>query len=105
MIRRLVLVFSLALAGVGVYLISRVHQTENVCSHNASPLTGAGVGANCMNMVSFYYIGFAIVLAGFIIFVLALISRSKAEREGRRNSRRRAAERIKERENNPIRNM
>jgi len=104
-IRRVVLVFSLALMGVGAYLIGRVHQTESVCSHNSSPLTGAGVGANCMNMVSFYYIGFAIAIAGFIIFLLALISRSKREKDERHNSRQRAAQRIKNRENNPIRNM
>ncbi len=88
-----------------MYLIARVHHVENVCSHNASPLTGAGIGTNCENMVSFYYIGFAIILAGFIIFLLALISRSKRERDARRSSRRQAARRMKDRENNPIRNM
>ncbi len=99
------LVLSLALAGVGVYVIANVHHVENVCSNNASPLTGAGLGVNCENVVSFYFIGFAIIIAGLIIFMLALITRSKRERDARRSSRRQAARRIKDRENNPIRNM
>lgn len=98
MIRRITIALSLAVIGAGVWTITRVDHVNSVCSSNSSPLTGAGLGPNCENVVSFYFIGFAFVLLGLILLMLTLLSRAKKERVSRRQSARRAESKARQRE-------
>ncbi len=98
MIRRFAMALSLAAIGVGIWTITRVDHVNSVCSNNASPLTGAGLGPNCENVVSFYFIGFAFILLGLILLMLALLTRAKRERVSRRQSALRAETKSRQRE-------
>jgi hypothetical protein len=92
------MLLSLAAIGAGIWTITRVDHVNTVCSNNASPLTGAGLGPNCENVVSFYFIGFAFVLLGLILLMLSLISRAKSERVSRRQSALRAETKMRQHE-------
>lgn len=80
MMRKSFLLLSIAAVAVGIWLIVRVHPLNGVCSSNSSPLTGAGISANCMNMVSFYFVGFALIVGGLIVMMLAMFSMAKHRR-------------------------
>lgn len=97
MIRRITIVLSLLVAGAGVYLITRVHSLNAECASNASPLTGAGVKPDCMSSVSLYFIGFVLVIGSMLVLMLAFMSMKRRDRDDRRESARRASERIRER--------
>lgn len=103
MIRRVIILASLAVAGAGVYLITQVGTLNAECSSNASPLTGAGVKPDCMNSVSLYFIGFVLLIGALIILMLAFTSMKKHDRDDRRQSAARASDRIHERDANPSR--
>jgi len=66
---------------VGIWLITRVDAVNNACSVNASPSTGAGVSPNCMNMVSMYFLGFALIIGGLVFLLLALLAMAKRVRD------------------------
>jgi hypothetical protein len=84
-IRRITVLLGLATLSVGVWLITRAHEVTTACSSNASPLTGAGLSLNCMNMVSFYFLGFALAVGGLVIMMLALFAMVKREHRARRS--------------------
>ncbi len=90
MIRKAAIILSLATIGVGVWLLSRVHAINDACSSIASPLTGSGLRIDCQNMVSYYYIGFALLLGGLLVLGLTLFAVAQRQRELR--ARRESAE-------------
>jgi cytochrome P450 len=75
----------LATLSVGVWLITRAHDVTTTCGSNASPLTGAGLSSNCMNIVSSYCWGFALAVGGPVIMMLALFAMVKREHRARRS--------------------
>lgn len=80
-VRRATIVLSLLSLGVGVWLVARVHDVDNACKSVASPLTGSGLRINCQNMISYYYVGFALTLGGLIILGLALFGLARRRRD------------------------
>lgn len=84
-------------AGAGIYIITRVHSLNANCSSNASPLTGAGVKPECMSSVSLYFVGFILLIAAILTFMLAFMSMKKRDRADRRESAKRARSRLGER--------
>ena len=98
MIRRIIILLSLGVAGAGVYLITQVTTLNADCSSNASPLTGAGVKPDCMNSVSLYFIGFVLLIGALIVLMLAFMSMKKRDRDDRRLSATRASDRLRARD-------
>jgi ABC-type proline/glycine betaine transport system permease subunit len=66
---------------VGSWLIAKEHSLATVCSTTAA--TGVGLGAQCMNAVSSYFIGFALIAGGLVILMLAVFLMSKREDQRR----------------------
>jgi hypothetical protein len=71
---------------VGSWLIAKEHSLAGVCSTTAA--TGVGLGAQCMNAVSSYFIGFALITGGLLILMLSvfLMSRREDQRHFRRQN-------------------
>lgn len=81
---------SLAATGLGIWLIAQAHSFNAAC--NASPLSGAGAGlsVNCINKVSFLFLGFAVVVAGLftlLLVILMMVKRNRSEHNYRENSK------------------
>lgn len=81
MTRRVVIFLSLATMAVGSWLIAKEHSLAGVCSTTAA--TGVGLGAQCMNAVSSYFIGFALITGGLLILMLSVFLMSKREDQRR----------------------
>jgi hypothetical protein len=75
--RRVTIFLSLATIAVGSWLIAKEHGMSAVCSSIAA--AGVGLGSRCMNAMSFYFIGFALMAGGLIILMLAVFFMSKHE--------------------------
>jgi hypothetical protein len=75
--RKVTIFLSLVTIAVGAWLISKEHSVASVCSATAA--TGVGIGAKCMSAVSSYFIGFALVGGGFVIFMLAFLLMAKRD--------------------------
>jgi hypothetical protein len=75
--RRITIFLSLATIAVGAWLVDKEHGVASACSTTAA--TGIGLGAKCMNAVSSYFIGFALVGGGLIIFMLAILLMTKRD--------------------------
>lgn len=98
MIRRATIILSLATIGVGAWLLSRVHSVNNACSSVTSPLTGSGLRIDCQNMVSYYYIGFALTLGGLLVLGLTLFAvRRRREHQARHERAQVARMRLRDR--------
>ena len=77
MSRKVTISLSLLTIAVGAWLISKEHSVASVCSTTAA--TGVGLGAQCMSAVSSYFIGFALVGGGLVIFMLAFLLMTKRD--------------------------
>jgi hypothetical protein len=86
--RRAAVVASLAMFGVGVWLLTKVHSVSATCTATVSIFTGKGVNPNCENVAAFYFLGFALTILGLIILTLALVSMARRDRDERRSRRR-----------------
>jgi hypothetical protein len=75
--RKITIFLSLITIAVGAWLVDKEHSVAAVCSTTAG--TGLGLGAKCMSEVSTYFIGFALVAGGLIIFMLALLLMTKRD--------------------------
>ena len=81
MIRRITFLLSLATIGVGIWVILRVGPTNAACDTTLSFNAGNGASVNCMNVVSSYFMGYALTIGGLLILALALWGMSKHERQ------------------------
>jgi ABC-type transport system involved in cytochrome c biogenesis permease subunit len=99
------ILLNLAAVVVGAVLITRAHSVTTAGSSNASPLVGAGVSCNCMNVVSPYFLGFALAIGGLVIMMLALFAMSWRERGERRASVRPAVHHLSDREEGSLRDV
>jgi len=88
LMRKVAVVLSVAMFGVGVWLLTKVHSVSATCTATVSLFTGKGINPNCENVASFYFLGFALTILGLIVLTLALVSMAKRDREERRNRRR-----------------
>jgi hydrogenase/urease accessory protein HupE len=86
--RKVAVVVSVALFGVGVWLLTRVHSVSATCTATVSLFTGKGVNPDCENVATFYFLGFGLTILGLIIFTLALVAMAKRDRDERRSRRR-----------------
>jgi hypothetical protein len=77
--RRTFTILSLITASVGFWLILRVHPLADACTLS-SPLTGTGVSASCMQMMTIYFMGFAVAVLGLMGLMLTLLSMVKHQR-------------------------
>ncbi len=80
-VKGVVISLGLATVAVGVWLLHQTHAVDLACRLNASPLTGAGVAPNCMNDVSFYFLGFVLTTAGAFAALAAAILLRRRRRE------------------------
>jgi len=86
MIRGFFAVVGAAAAGFGVWLIvvQNVHNRACDAAHpTLGQLTGQGMTSECLNIVWYYFCGFALLAFGLISLVTAL-SMMKKQRRGRR---------------------
>jgi hypothetical protein len=104
-IRKITIVIALAAVAVGAVLITRAHSVTTACSSNGSPLTGAGLSSNCMNMVSFYFLGFALAIGGLVIMMLALFAMGRREHGERRSAARPAVHHLRDQEKGSLRDV
>jgi hydrogenase/urease accessory protein HupE len=86
--RKSVIIVSVAMFGVGVWLLTRVHSVRNTCSATVSVFTGKGVVPNCENVASFYFLGFALTILGLVVLATALVAMARRDREERERRRR-----------------
>jgi len=64
--------FSLIVLGVGIWLVSRGDQVDRVCKVSSAASGGGEHFNHCVNLVSTYFLGYALTILG-VIFVLAAI--------------------------------
>jgi hypothetical protein len=105
LMRRVSIVMSLAALGVGVWLLTRVHEVSSVCSGTVSLTTGGGVSTNCMNQAATYFLGAALVMLSLLALAISLISMAKRERYDRRRVRRSAITSLQRREAERLRDV
>jgi hypothetical protein len=86
-VRKVSAVVSLAIAGVGIWLLTKVHTVSATCHATVSIFTGKGINPNCENVATFYFLGFALTMLGLIILSLSLVSMAKRDRVKRRRGR------------------
>ena len=61
-------------------MVTSVHQFKAVCNANTTQYTGSGESANCLRIVSSYFMGYALTIGSSIIVVLVLFSMLKRQR-------------------------
>jgi hypothetical protein len=75
MTRAFFFVVGAAFAGVGVWLIAHENVTNNACNAahaTLGQLSGVGETSACLNIVWYYFGGFALLAIGFISMVTAV---------------------------------
>ncbi|MFZ1063251.1 MAG: hypothetical protein WAN30_07250 [Acidimicrobiales bacterium] len=72
MIKRLSVVVSLAVLGIGVWLVSRGHEVDRVCKVNSVTTNGNQHFSHCMNLISTYFLGYALCILGFILLLMSI---------------------------------
>jgi uncharacterized membrane protein len=102
--RRVAIVIGMAIGGVGIWLLTKVHSVNATCTATVSIFTGKGVNPNCENVAAFYFLGFALTILGLIILTLALVSMAKRDRYERR-SRRKSISNIRRNEPQKLRDV
>jgi hypothetical protein len=70
--RKIWFVFSLIVLGVGIWLVSRGDQVDRVCKVSSAASGGSDHFNHCVNLVSTYFLGYALTILG-VIFLLAAI--------------------------------
>lgn len=78
--RKTFLILSVATLSAGIFLLIRTAPSNAACGSLASPLTGTGVSAKCADLLSSYFIGYALMVSGLIVMMLSLISMAKHKR-------------------------
>jgi hypothetical protein len=79
-IRNLAVVLSLAIIGAGIWLLTRIHDVVHSCSGGPVGVQ-VGLRSGCENDISFYFLGFAFLILGFITLSLALFTIKRHRRE------------------------
>jgi hypothetical protein len=79
-LRNIIVVISLAVTGAGGWILSRVHSVVSACSGIGSPLTGIGLKTGCESSLSLYFLGFAFITCGLVIFSLAMFAMKRRRR-------------------------
>lgn len=79
MTRKVTIFLSLVAVVVGVWLVSTEHSIAMVCSTTPRTGSGIGIGDKCVSAVSTYFIGVALMSAGVVIVILALLLLEKRD--------------------------
>ena len=72
-LKKISIVFSLAVLGVGIWLISRGDQVDRVCKVGNAAAGGNTHFNHCVNLVSTYFLGYALTILGVIFFLGAIM--------------------------------
>lgn len=78
--RKIAILLSLLSLAVGIWLLVRGHDLGTACSLQSNGTTGAGVSTDCMNRVTFYFLGFALTIGGLMALMLSLLAMAKRNR-------------------------
>jgi hypothetical protein len=78
---------------------------NGVCGPNAGSITGGGISASCMNMVSMYFLGYALTVLGLIVVAIALFTMARRERREQRLATRRAISTLHRRDPDSLRDV
>ena len=74
------LLLGLVTLSAGLWLLLRTAPANAACGALSSPLTGTGVSPNCQNLLSSYFMGYALMLGGLMTMLLSLLSMAKHRR-------------------------
>jgi hypothetical protein len=72
-IKRLSVLLSLGVLGIGVWLVSRGREVDRVCKVNAVAGNGSEHFGHCMNLISTYFLGYALCIIGFILVLMSFL--------------------------------
>jgi len=72
MFRKLVMLISLAIIGAGLWIIKTEHAKDAACSVHSGHTTSPSFNASCSSIITAYFAGFAIALAGSLIFIFTI---------------------------------
>jgi hypothetical protein len=72
-LKKISIVFSLAVLGVGIWLISRGDQVDRVCKVGSAAAGGNTHFNHCVNLVSTYFLGYALTILGLIFLLGSII--------------------------------
>ncbi len=86
MLRKLVLLLSIAAIGVGLFVIRTQHAKDAACMVHHGRASSFGMNSSCLAIVTSYFAGFAIVVIGCLAFVstLAIMKKKRRERHYRK---------------------
>jgi uncharacterized membrane protein len=96
MTRRVTIFLSLATIAVGSWLIAQEHTMSNACSTIAA--SGVGLSSQCLNAMSSYFIGFALLGGGIVVLMLAGLFMAKHEDDRRWHKERAAVIKMRHKE-------
>ncbi|MGH3733433.1 MAG: hypothetical protein ACRDVC_08685 [Acidimicrobiales bacterium] len=72
MIRNITMVIAAAVAGAGIWLLTRVGNVVSACNTNSGLNVGVGLKPQCENSLTLYFLGFAFTIGGMVILFLAV---------------------------------
>jgi len=71
-LKRLSVLASLAVLGVGAWLVSRGQEVDRVCKVNTISGKGGDSFNHCTNLISTYFLGYALSILGFILLLMSI---------------------------------
>ncbi len=79
--RKISFVFSLVVLGVGIWLVSRGDQVDRVCKVNNATIGGGTHFNHCVNLVSTYFLGYALTILGLIFLFGSIVVIRREKRQ------------------------
>jgi hypothetical protein len=74
MMKRLSALLSLGVIGIGIWLVSRGREVDRICKVNSISGNGNGSFNHCTNLISTYFLGYALCVLGFILFLASILT-------------------------------
>ncbi len=87
MLRGIAVILGLATMVFGAKLIATDHSKDAVCNASHGHYSALGMNSDCLNVVSSYFAGFALVVVGLLVVVAALVMKKRLEKSGRTQQR------------------
>ena len=79
MFRKFVALVGLAIIAVGGWIIKTQHARDAACAMHSGHTTSPSYNASCSSIITSYFVGFAVVLGGALVFVFAVAVMKKRQ--------------------------
>jgi len=102
-VKRLSVLASLAVLGVGAWLVSRGQEVDRVCKVNTISGNGGNSFSHCTNLISTYFLGYALCILGFILLLMSIFVIRQHSRQVKPHTPKRSGDEQQPDDSNPFR--